>query len=342
MRDVPVQAPGASTRPLPSTARRRWEASLDTIFAVRPLLWVPAVAVYGAGWAWGKGTAPAHGAGTALPALLLLLGAVHAVNAWRDRAGDDRNRKGFPVVRGRARRGSLAGLGLFCLLAGGALAARSDALERALLGGSLLLGAAYVIPPVELKRRAALDLLSHAAGYGGIAFLLGAAGAGTLDGREALIRAAQASIPYALGIAAVSLLTMIADAPGDAAVGQRTSAVQIGPDRAARAALALAWGTAAVGLWAGALVPILWGSLAAALLTLQGSGPRPTRVWNGLAIRLQLVFLALLAPWNALPLGFTVAAGALTEAYNRWRWGIGYPLRGVWSAERGGVNSISE
>jgi hypothetical protein len=46
-----------------------------------------------------------------------------------------------------------------------------------------------------------------------------------------------------------------------------------------------------------------------------------------LAIRLQLFFLAILAPQSPAPLVIAVLLGGASEVYNRWRWGISYPLR---------------
>ena len=163
-----------------------------------------------------------------------------------------------------------------------------------------------------------------------MAFLLGAGGAGALVRADDFARALAASIPYALGIMAVSLLTMLADREGDLRAGQGTSAAALGPERAAAAATALAWGAMGAGLWAGELAPALWGAPAATALAL-GAEPRARAAasWNALAIRLQLLFLAILAPQAPAPLLFALLIGGATEVYNRWRWGIGYPLRAM-------------
>ena len=55
-------------------------------------------------------------------------------------------------------------------------------------------------PPFELKRRPILDVLSHGAGYGVVAFLLGAAGCGGPWGVGDLRAGSLASLPYTLGI----------------------------------------------------------------------------------------------------------------------------------------------
>jgi len=290
----------------------RWalEWLLDRIFAIRPLLWIPAVAVYGAGRAWEFRESGREGFSPGpLAALLLILAAVHGANAWRDRDGDRLNRKGLPIRRGPVARGA-------------------SLLEQGLLLVSFVLGLAYVAPPLELKRRPILDVLSHGAGYGVVAFLLGAAGRG---GPDDLLRAGLiASLPYALGIMTVSLLTMLADLEGDEKAGQRTTAVALGSRRAVAAATALAWATMAAGLWARDLTPALWGTLAAAILALgPGPGSRTAASWNAVSVQLQLLFLAILAPQAPVALLVAILIGGATEAYNRWRWGVGYPLRAV-------------
>lgn len=310
--------------------------SLDLIFAVRPLLWIPAIAIFAAGRAWGEREAGASRFEAAsLGSLLLILGAVHAANAWRDRAGDRWNAKGLPVRAGYARGRSLLLVALVSLGGAAALAAGASGLERWLLLASLLLGAAYVAPPLELKRRPGWDLLSHGIGYGIVAFLLGAAGTGALEQAGSFPRALAAASPYALGILSTSLLTMVADRYGDEIVGQRTTVVSLGAARAATLSLALAWGALLLGIWRGELVPALWGAVAVTVLGL-GAEPEPgAGAWNALAIRLQLVFLAILAPVALAPLAMALLLGLATELYNRWRWGAGYPLSAL-----GGVRNL--
>jgi len=311
---------------------------LDRVFVIRPLLWIPAVAVYGAGRSWGLRETGGAALTNAredfrpgpLAALLLILAAVHAANAWRDRDGDRLNRKGLPVARGHVGGRSLLALILGSVLGAALLARGASITEQLLLLASLALGAAYVAPPLELKRRPFLDLLAHGAGYGIVAFLLGAAGSGGPGGVGGLARAWTAALPYGFGIMTVSLLTMLADRDGDQRVGQRTTAVLLGTRRAAALSTALAWGTMGAGLFVSELTPALWGALAAAILTL---GPeaesRPAGSWNALSVQLQLLFLVILVAQAPAPLVVAILLGGATEAYNRWRWGVGYPLRAV-------------
>jgi 4-hydroxybenzoate polyprenyltransferase len=290
--------------------------ALDGLFALRPLLWIPAVALFGAGSAW----AGAPGDARALAALLSILGAVHAANGWRDREGDRVNRKCLPVTRGEAGRTTLLCVGAACLALATLFAWATPSGPRWLLFVTLLLGAAYVIPPLEWKRRAGLDVLSQGLGYGVVAFLLGAGPAVARDP----VYAARAALPYALGVMTVSVLTMLADEPGDRTSGQRTTAVALGPRRARDLALALAWGTTFSGWIALEAVPLLWGGVAAAAISLGRVREGPG--WTPVVIALQLAFLALLGPRNPMPVAFAVAAGLAVSLYNRFRWGISYPL----------------
>jgi len=311
------------------TTRRALAWLLDRAFAIRPLLWVPALAIFGAGRAWGIG-ALGHREFSPAPilSLLLVLAAVHAANACRDREGDRINRKGFPVGKGLVDDATLLALSVVSLVGAAFLARGASISEQWLLAASFVLGLVYVTPPLELKRRPILDVLCHGLGYGIVAFLLGAAGCGDLDRAGSLGWALAAALPYALGIMTVALLTMLADLEGDARAGQRTTAVALGRARTAGAAGALAWGTFGAGLGAGELIPTLWGALAAALLGLGAdAGMRAPSGWNALAIRLQLLFLAILAPRSPAPLVIAVLLGCVSEVYNRWRWGVSYPLR---------------
>jgi len=299
---------------------------LDLLFALRPLLWVQAVALYGAG---GASDHPATGwllGDRELWALLLLLGAVHLANGWRDREGDRWNRKGFPVAAGDLGGRPLLVLGAAATGGAAMLAFGCSARSQALLVAAAALGAAYTMPPLELKRRAGLDLLAHAVGYGVIAFLLGAEGAGALDGTRGVAPIWLASLPYALGIGSVAVRTMLADREGDAAAGQRTLAVRWGVARAARLAAGLAWATMATGLALADWVPLLWGFVAGVKLSLPAAVEEERSAARA-PIGLQALFLALLAPRSPEPLAFALVVGLSSAVYYGRRWGIPYPIR---------------
>lgn len=330
--------------------------AIDALFALRPLHLVPALALYGAGAAWGRRAGAAARARDAgwdwgaftfpLLALCFLLAAVHAANSWRDRNGDAENRKGMSVTHGLVGRRDLtrAGAASAALAALFALLPPVPPPARALLLLAAALGAAYVAPGLALKEKPWLDLASHAVGYGVVAFLLGASAVHALaeDTAIAWRTGLAAAIPYAAGIATVSILTMIADAPGDLAAGQRTTATRLGWERSMILARLLAWGAALTGLLAAEAVPALWGLAAAAWLALGdwagaasaeacetpdgGAEDSAPSEMNRLAILLQLLFLALLAaraPWTGVA---ALLIGAAVTVYNRVRFGNGYPL----------------
>jgi len=288
----------------------------------------------------------------ALGALLLLLGAVHLANGWRDRAGDRVNRKGRAVSSGAVSGRALAILAIACL-AGAVLLALHPSVggaSRALLAVAGLLGAAYVMPGVELKRRAGLDLLSHGIGYGVVAFLLGASTAGKAGPRVLeWIPALAASAPYAAGILAVAIVTMIADADGDAASGQRTLAVRLGDARAWALARGFTWAALLAGLAVHEWIPALWGLLAAVMLSLRapedaaGSGGTDgAGAANRCAILLQTMFLALLVPRAPGAALTAIGIAVISSAYGAWRWREAYPWNRLAARDRSAASGSSE
>ncbi|HKQ19423.1 MAG TPA: UbiA family prenyltransferase [Candidatus Eisenbacteria bacterium] len=307
---------------------------LDLCFALRPLLWIPAIALFAAG----ETTHPLpplppvpESTSATLGSLLLLLGAVHAANGWRDRAGDRVNRKGRAVASGAISGHALAIAGGFSAAGALVLAMHSSVApaSRALLATGAMLGAGYVVPGLEWKRRAGWDLLSHGLGYGVVAFLLGASAAGGIaPGAAAWGRAALSAMPFAAGICAVALVTMIADSDGDRVTGQRTLAFRLGDRRAWRLARAFAWSSLLGGLYVGAWVPALWGLLAGTALSLQEFEGRDGA--NRCAILLQLAFMALLLPRAPGAVLLVVGIAVLASAYGAWRWGEGYPWNRIW------------
>lgn len=292
---------------------------LDHVFALRPLLWIPAIALFEAGRATFARGAPPTAAWAAMGSLCGVLGAVHLANGWRDREGDRINRKGGVLATGALPRSRVVALAVGSLAAA-VLAARWAALGAtgfAILGSAVALGVAYTVPPMEAKRRVGLDLLAQALGYGVVAFALGA-----VTAAASLAAATRASIPFALGIGTVGLITMLADRAGDEAVGQRTTAVVLGEARAKSLATVLAFLTFATGLSLGAWAPAVWGLLATAWL-----GLAVLPAWNRVAVALQVLFLVLLAPMSLVPLGSAVGLACVAGVHDRRRGGAGYPFR---------------
>lgn len=340
--------------------RRALVGVADCVFALRPLLWIPAVALFEAGRTSalpvGARTDPlppasAFTAGVPVPgstwmellALLAILGAVHLANAARDRETDRVNQKGWLTASGRVGRARLLGLGAACVVAALFLTLHSAPTGRWVLGAAAVLGAAYVVPGIELKRRAGLDLAANAVGYGGVAFLLGASASGgplwhgaerALDG-AAMGRAFVAG-SYVLGVASIALCTMIADRAGDEAAGLRTTAVVLGETRARWCAVGLAAGSGLWGLCTSDMVPALWGALAGAWLTVAGQRLAGRDAWNRAAIGLQASFLVILATRSWLPLAFATIVGAASSFYYLGRFRIAYPAT---SAKRRGAEA---
>ncbi len=324
-------------------ARGTW---LDHLVALRPLLWIPAIALFEAGRAEAGDTWwPSSAAVPSLVSLLSILGAVHLANGWNDRAGDRLNRKGGGLASGALRGRSVALMGgilLLLALVSGACTIVSPGARLALLA-ALGLGAAYVTPPLEWKRRPGLDLLAQASGYGLVAFLLGAESSSS-EGATSFSFLARA-IPYVFGIATVGLITMLADREGDQAVGQRTTVVALGRRRAVSLTRGLAAATSIAGLASGAWTPGLWGVLALAAVALfdptakgatrDGEGERERAGWNRIAVALQIAFVLLLAPRAPLPLVAAAVLGVAAAAHDRHRGGQGYPVRGESRTERG-------
>jgi len=318
------------------TAPRLKFSALDHLFALRPLLWIPAIALFEAGRSEANRTwLPPIAAIPALVALLALLGTVHLANGWRDRHGDRLNRKGGAIAAGRIKPRAILVLGAAALVLAvlAALVPSVSPAGRLLLATAFLLGALYVTPPMEAKRRPGLDLLAQAIGYGLVAFLLGATG--TSGHARPAARLLAMAAPYALGIATVGVVTMLADRAGDEAAGQRTTVVALGVDRSVTLALLLASLTAASGLAGGLWAPALWGLLAAALLGLarRGEAAEPAGraeggcEWNRLAVALQIAFVILLLPRSPVPFAAAVVLGSVAAIYDRSRGGAGYPLR---------------
>jgi chlorophyll synthase len=285
---------------------------LDLLFAIRPLVLVPA-------WSFFLLGAAAAPDGPGLPWLRLALFTlamigVHLVNQIVDLESDRINDKGLFLQRGiftprQYAAAAVASLGL----AVGAAVATGQAPMR--LAAAVGLGLAYSVPPVRLAARAGLDLLANAAGYGLLAPWLGA-------GDSAPPAAFLASTT--LAVAAVFVHTTLLDLEGDRRTAKQTIGVRLGPGRSRVLAVLLA-ALAAAAAFAGANRVL---GLAAALLAvgsaaaaLRAAGVSSRSVCVGATALYTLAAAAVWPLYAAVVLGLAVA----TRSYYARRFKLRYP-----------------
>lgn len=157
------------------------------------------------------------------------VGSVYVMNQIADREVDEDN-AGFALLA-HGRLGRRLAIGAAVAYAAVPLVGALW-LKRPLLlvfaGAALLLGVVYSFRPTHFSGRPALDFLSNAIGYGGIAFGMGWYAAGGEPGMGMLYSA----MPYLLLMAAGSISSTLPDIEGDRRGGKRTTAVVLGPRRA--------------------------------------------------------------------------------------------------------------
>jgi 4-hydroxybenzoate polyprenyltransferase len=199
----------------------------DYLFLLRPMILIPVWTFFILGAHHGRtaGARTARGADLliGIVSFTALLGAVYIVNQIADREADRANRKLFLIPDGiisvRA-----AWIEAAILVASSFLLALLLPPRFAIvLALSLVLGCAYSLEPVRLKKRAVLDVCANAVGNGILNTLAGWTAIGApLDGWRVLL-------PYPLAVASVHLSTTLADRAGDARTMLRTSGVAAGP-----------------------------------------------------------------------------------------------------------------
>ncbi|MDE0186166.1 MAG: UbiA family prenyltransferase [Candidatus Poribacteria bacterium] len=254
----------------------------------------------------------------------MLMGAIYIINQICDKETDAANNKLFLVAQGHVKIRLLvleAGMLLVSAVVWAGFWFRNNLSYLVLIGLSILLGVVYSIRPVRLKGRPFLDLLANAAGYGGIAFLIGWGLAAPMNG-EALRRI----IPYALCVGAAFVNTTLPDLNGDNEFGDRTTGVMLGAKLSCLLSLVLLVGAILAAWWVKDMIPLF-----TALLCLPPfiymNFRRERRVII-FAARAGILILSLIACVLA-PFYIILLAGSLI--FVRWyysvRFGITYPGR---------------
>ena len=313
----------------PENAPQRAQPA-DFIFLLRPMILIPVWTFFLLGAHHGaKAGALAINAvrlGMGLLSFTALLGAIYVMNQIADRAADLAGNKCFLVSRGiiPVRAAWIEALVLVIVSFAAALAFL-PLLFSAVLAASLVLGAAYSLEPLRLKRRAVLDVLANAAGNGVLNTLAGWIAIGApLAGWRTLI-------PYPFAVASVHLATTLADIEADSRMGFRTSGAAFGISRGLFCSTALMGGAVVA-----AYCTANRDALAASLLSLPFflipvrsiTGPR--RSSDALIpVKTATLIFSVVAGFLFPPyIPFLAAVILLTRLYYKRRFGIAYPSLG--------------
>ncbi len=218
----------------------------DRFFLLRPLVLVPAITFFLLGYREAVFLGRVVEKPSPWPGVIwyaLLMASVYVTNQLSDVESDRLNEKLFLLPAGiisRKEATAVAVVGCLVAFAGSLGLGETTVIFFAL---SFLLGQAYSVPPVALKRRFPFDLLSNAVGYGMLAFVTGWSLVDTPTMRSLAL-----SVPFALCVAAVFILTALVDKVGDERSGFRTTGVTLGMKRGTALALALILATIPFGV----------------------------------------------------------------------------------------------
>lgn len=296
---------------------------VDFLFALRPLVLVPAWSFFLLGVAVDSGGADAAFPGLRMLALSLVLAGAHLVNQVVDFETDRINRKGLFLQRGIFSRRTYVVAAAIAIAGGLGLAlARGDA--RAGIAVAAGLGLAYSLPPLRLASRPGLDLLANGLGYGVVAFLLGADGQ-TFSASPVWPALLAGS---ALEVAAVFVHTTLLDLEGDRLTSKRTLGLALGAARSRGVAAVAACGGAMAAVAAGHPA-LLAASAIVALLSIAAllrPSVRSSRFVCVGGTGAFAVAASVQAPSFAVAL---LVLTLLTRVYYRRRFALAYPSLGT-------------
>jgi len=309
----------------------------DYIFVLRPVILIPVWSFFLLGAAVGFDRSPATGAGWYLPPGILCLSAImitaYLLNQVFDLESDRRNDKCFYLPMGIFSVRTVVLMAVSFFLIASYLYRFVESAQRLPLVLALVLALTYSLPPLRFVSRPFADLAANAAGYGGLAYVIGYTGYGPLD-LETVARA----VPYVFLVGATFLYTTILDAEGDKKTGKITTTVFIGIGRSAALAgylccAGLVW-AAAVSLmkyddWmpalilSPALVVFMLGRAKVRRAGPEGPGVKKTAS-NVVQAATLLVTAGAAVAWLAYLL-LVVPLVVTARVYNRARFGVSYP-----------------
>ncbi|MBM3237409.1 hypothetical protein FJZ31_14055 [Candidatus Poribacteria bacterium] len=156
----------------------------------------------------------------------MLMGSVYIVNQITDAKTDDINNKLYLVAQGYVKLKFIKAESIILLLGAMVLTVywfTTNYFYFLLILLSIILGMAYSVPPVRLKGKPILDLLSNSVGFGFIAFAVG-----WTTNAELSIQSFIISLPYIFCVGAGFVNTTLLDLKGDEKSGDKTIGVLLG------------------------------------------------------------------------------------------------------------------
>jgi len=164
----------------------------------------------------------------------MLMSSAYIVNQITDAKTDDINNKLYLVAQGHVKP-KLIKIESIILLFGGILLAfywfTTNRFYLILIIMSIILGMMYSVPPVRLKGKPFLDLLSNALGFGFIAFAVGWTTSSKFlmqSLNESFMLLFTSALPYIFCVGAVFVNTTLLDLKGDERAGDKTVGIVLG------------------------------------------------------------------------------------------------------------------
>jgi len=299
--------------------------ALDYFFAARPMLHIPIWSVYIYSYLlltdFADKMDPPLDYWLKLLSLTLIAAGSYYLNQLHDQESDRVNQKLGFLQRGLCSSRGFKIAFWLCSIAGLSFAALVSWPILGFAAFLFLLGWSYSAPPLRLKDRPVLGLLTNALAFGAVVSLFSS------DDPMGLQRWSDFRFPlyFFFAVASTHMLTTIPDMVGDSATGKKTVAVVLGQKGALWLALLFSLGAIGTAIWPVCNWALVTIGAVASLSTLLAIITDTSRSVL-LAAKLPLFLLTAVASiLNWCYFVFLVALVFATRIYYRRRFGITYP-----------------
>ena len=256
----------------------------------------------------------------------LLMGAVYILNQLSDSRTDAINGKLYLVAQGYMKGNVLKiQMGILFVISVGMALFQFSRVYLYLILFSAILGVSYSVPPIRLKGKPILDLLTNACGFGFVAFAVGWTASSPFSA-DLILRC----LPYVICISAAFINTTIPDMKGDIQNGDTTTGVFLGIRNSCIASTILLVMASAISLFLGDFICLTASALSLpffiymTVVNWNEQSPRLSAITLATKISLMVLSLmiAMLVPFYFVLLVITLL---LMKIYYQKRFGVSYP-----------------